>query len=524
MATKFYLSPIAIAPIGSAALISGWSIANKQHYRKLLVEDDKDAGALTYNYYGNIASAERVLCWVAISDPLGVQTLSGTVAGGIAGRYGTNEGTNISGNLYLNCGIWVTSNDGSVVKGILLPCTRDDVALTENNVNTARLHPDSGSALTPVAIEDGDRIVIGVGLDLTVMPNKPVNLLSYLRTNSSQDISEDATVSIFSTWITFSQDLKFQSNLLVAGAVSIISESPVELVATATEAAGGEGPYEHNWEISRDDRESWTDYPGEISLDLNDNNVVGPDTFSIRMRYTDSLDNKVWSNVITVNIPAAPPLDAGIITGGAVGATAATFKQSDPSGGTEPYNYQLQQEVNSVFTNVGTYDSNLSVYTVTGLSPSTLNTFRAEISDSSLNQQVAHTPEISFTTPSGADFGILTDVDFTYGYNISTTLGAQIVQRILLSQNNIVTVTGGKINLVSGILSIVSVSSTTVEFRYDKSNNGSVSSTTVLQRTIAGLDSWQDIVEFTGVVARDTTVVPGFEYQWRVAETTNPIS
>jgi hypothetical protein len=145
-----------------------------------------------------------------VSDPIKAQTISGT----IKGQFQCLE-TLANDNLFLTLKVYVVSNDGSTVRGTLLPITRDtttELATTLTNRNFP------STALTSVVALENDRIVIEVGLggSITSGTGGIVGHNGSIRWGcnaSSGDLPEDDTQTgtTYRPWVEFSQNILFQT-------------------------------------------------------------------------------------------------------------------------------------------------------------------------------------------------------------------------------------------------------------------------------------------------------------------------
>jgi len=140
-----------------------------------------------------------------ISHPLnGAQTITGTVKGQlIATEYST------SANFHWVSKMRVMSGDGTTNRGYLLGETVDSTELNSGKMNRSFL---AGNALTSVDAQDGDRIVIDIGIQAQNSSSSSYGVFVWWRDNGASDLPEDDTDTdeTLSSWIEFSQTLNFR--------------------------------------------------------------------------------------------------------------------------------------------------------------------------------------------------------------------------------------------------------------------------------------------------------------------------
>ena len=140
-----------------------------------------------------------------VSDQLQAQTISGTVKGQIR----TMESA-AAADFMRAIVIKVVSGDGGTVRGTLL--SHFPVALTASEYPTimANRYFPSSLALSSVAAQKGDRIVIEVGTRAFNTLSTSYTATHNFGDNSDADLPEDeSTVAAYNPWIEFSQNIAF---------------------------------------------------------------------------------------------------------------------------------------------------------------------------------------------------------------------------------------------------------------------------------------------------------------------------
>ena len=139
-----------------------------------------------------------------VSDPIAAQTISGTVKGQV-------RGTDNTATVYSAILIRVVSNDGSTVRGTLLALTagaNDYPAALTNRYTPA------STALAAVTAQNGDRIVIEIGISKTAGGAKVIS--QSFGDDSATDLPENETETLaYNPWIEFSQNIIFPSVMLI---------------------------------------------------------------------------------------------------------------------------------------------------------------------------------------------------------------------------------------------------------------------------------------------------------------------
>lgn len=152
-----------------------------------------------------------LLHYQGVSDPLAAQTITGTVKGQF--RCQENFAGNIDAEPQLK--LYVVSNDGSSVRGVLLDF---DGATTPDaheyaTALTNRSFPRGGvAAVSSVVCQAGDRIVSEVGSRKTAVASASRTATLDFGDAGASDLPEDeSTTTQLNPWLEFSQTLVFQS-------------------------------------------------------------------------------------------------------------------------------------------------------------------------------------------------------------------------------------------------------------------------------------------------------------------------
>lgn len=157
------------------------------------------------NQAANVPSGSNyaVLGRQYVSAPLAAQTISGTVKSQVRAYDVTNTNED-----HLRLLIRVCSNDGSTFRGTVLSLGDYGSGTTLANTIKNRKFANSGTALTSLAVNAGDRLVIEYGV--YGGSSAATDYLNF-GDNSGTDLPEDeTTTSAYNPWIEFSNALVFQ--------------------------------------------------------------------------------------------------------------------------------------------------------------------------------------------------------------------------------------------------------------------------------------------------------------------------
>lgn len=206
-ATRLYLSYSNTAP-ASPAVDTNWQQTTSFDRRKCtLNKPDGSYSSSSYKWIPNNSFTGRVLNRQFISDQLvDAVTISGTVRGQVPGWNAYTNHRCVSA-----VGVRVVSGDGSTVRGTLLPITYPASNATNwytSGTGWNNRHAPIETAVTPVAAQAGDRIVIEVGYYRYSVGTAYYDWQLLTGTTSMTDAPVDQTTNgTRNAWIEFSQDL-----------------------------------------------------------------------------------------------------------------------------------------------------------------------------------------------------------------------------------------------------------------------------------------------------------------------------
>ncbi len=160
MATRFYFNESEAAAV-SPTLSAAWSHSGGTNTgRRRLQKETPDSSALSTVAVTPDAADHLVagdsLHRQYVSDPMGAQTISGTVKMNLQCLE-----ANAGNNLFLAYKIFICSQDGTTIKEDVATLTRDTVNEVATSLTNRRIEAVSISTVT---IEEGDRIVVEIGL------------------------------------------------------------------------------------------------------------------------------------------------------------------------------------------------------------------------------------------------------------------------------------------------------------------------------------------------------------------------
>ncbi len=152
-----------------------------------------------------ITTTQDILGYQGVSKPLHAQTIQGTL-NLVVNQ--TNQGASTNqGSLAVN--VYVVSNDGTVVRGILYSAFSID---TNFPVATASTRIVSLGTITSQTLQEGDRIVVEIGAHAAA-PSVGGSYTILASSNQKQDSPlTTANQTIGNSWIEFSQDICEKGN------------------------------------------------------------------------------------------------------------------------------------------------------------------------------------------------------------------------------------------------------------------------------------------------------------------------
>lgn len=224
--TRLY--PTTFIPSPTTAFDAGWE-ATGTAVRRMLALSSNSVYNTSPTFVTTSVANDDVLALQMESTPLQAQTISGTIKGQIRVRE-ENAGADARAQVK----VYVVDAAGTTVRGTLLDY--DTAVLSSEFVvdlatPTNRKFPRGGAvALSSLAIQDGDKIIIEIGFRNhgTTVTNVRFNFSGA----ATADLAEDETsTGAAYAWFEFSQDLLFQSASNVAWGVPKLG--------TAVEVASG---------------------------------------------------------------------------------------------------------------------------------------------------------------------------------------------------------------------------------------------------------------------------------------------
>jgi len=188
MATKFYLTNTA-ADI-SPTVKGGWSDASPVVFRKLGKEPEG-----SYGSNSNASTEDDTVAAIFVSDPIGGQTITGTVNGMVMSEHASGSGsTTLSWHVYVSQG-----DSTSLTRGTLV---NHQLSTASGLTTTLRGNALASESVSSVAAQQGDRIVIEIGSE-----GDFGTVVGYGGTGS--DLTSGSTTTNNPGWIEFSMDLSF---------------------------------------------------------------------------------------------------------------------------------------------------------------------------------------------------------------------------------------------------------------------------------------------------------------------------
>lgn len=160
MSTRLYLAATA-SPIGSATVNGTWNVLAHALYRKVVAAKNAD-GVEATSWTG--VAGDNILDRIFISDPLSAQTISGTVVSWTASLSSSNNPA--LSTAWGEYEIYVVSGDGVTVRGTLLALAGSSSGEIAGTVYISYQFIPSGTALSSLAVQAGDRLVIKMGFHI----------------------------------------------------------------------------------------------------------------------------------------------------------------------------------------------------------------------------------------------------------------------------------------------------------------------------------------------------------------------
>lgn len=199
MAKRCYFSSAVAAPV--TVVPDAWG-STAGSLQRLLLGDKNALEALTTGTTISFAALSTGLDRVFVSNPLAAQTFSGTAQCQVVMREGAT-----SDDATPRISIRIVSADGGTVRGTLLALGNYGTGL-ELTASFQNRIVANAAALTPVAVQAGDRLVVEIGYGALVSGVTPQGIATWGAPSGSTDATsgnqtEGATVV---PWIEFSHD------------------------------------------------------------------------------------------------------------------------------------------------------------------------------------------------------------------------------------------------------------------------------------------------------------------------------
>lgn len=204
MATRFYLPSTGTPNITPA--FGGWDETASAD--RIPCVTTKISSAMTSKTVGKGTGTTRALVRQYISDPIATQTIAaGTVKGQVrALESAANDNLDLVSLL-----IRVVSGDGSTYRSPDIISLGDYATALEFGTSLTNRRIADGDATSSVTSQDGDRIVIEIGIKNSTSGVSVSGDLSF-GDNSGTDLGENTTdTSAFNPWIELSQTITFQT-------------------------------------------------------------------------------------------------------------------------------------------------------------------------------------------------------------------------------------------------------------------------------------------------------------------------
>jgi hypothetical protein len=202
MATRFYLPSTGAAAVNPA--FGGWDESGSADRVRCVTS--KSATAMVDKTVAKGTGATRALVRQYVSDPIAAQTItSGTVKGQVrALESAANDNLDLVPLL-----IRVCSNDGSTFRSPAIIALGDYAAALEFATTLTNRRIADGDSTSEVVAQDGDRIVIEIGIKNSASGSSVSGTLNF-GDDSATDLAEDtSTTTANNPWIELSTDIVF---------------------------------------------------------------------------------------------------------------------------------------------------------------------------------------------------------------------------------------------------------------------------------------------------------------------------
>lgn len=207
MVTRYYLPSTGAAAV-NPGFDAGWEYVGSVARRKCVTTKISSSMTTFTQTETSSTANEDMLVSQYVSDPIGAQTITGTVKGQILAKESGSSGDQRAQLL-----IKVVSNDGSTVTGTLL--AMDTTALSNEfptSTSTNRKFPKgwsgAGTSLSSVTSNNNDRIVIEIGARKgDTSSTNFITTLTFGDDNGSDLPEDETTTTTNNPWIEFSMTI-----------------------------------------------------------------------------------------------------------------------------------------------------------------------------------------------------------------------------------------------------------------------------------------------------------------------------
>lgn len=238
--TRFYLPTSGTTTI-TPAFDSAWDDTSSVTRRPANTTKGTSAFAEVSDTETSTSNTWDVALGQFISDPLVAQTIAGTVYGVIRARE-----DNASANARSQMVVRVVSSDGATVRGTLLAQNNTTTNINEWVVTTTATSArnayfpvgSTGAAVTPVTVQNGDRIVIEVGGRAVNTASTTYTLAMRFGENASDAALNESATTEAAPWIELSYPVEFAAAAPPAQSVAAAATAPKPAaIATSTQTS-----------------------------------------------------------------------------------------------------------------------------------------------------------------------------------------------------------------------------------------------------------------------------------------------
>jgi hypothetical protein len=194
VATRFWLTNAA-APYTPTTRRGAWDVASGEDVQLLGRKPQGSAGTSSINV-GSTAADRDVLLHRSISAGA---VKAGTISGTVGWTIGVKE-SNVDANAVWHLHIYVTTGDSDTPRGTLLSDYIGSTEFTTTATGTAI----TGQAVSSVAIQAGDRIVVEIGYRANALATTYNATINYGNTGTTDLNNGDTAVTTEPGWVEFS--------------------------------------------------------------------------------------------------------------------------------------------------------------------------------------------------------------------------------------------------------------------------------------------------------------------------------